>query len=279
VTFAERPLSELRRRFARPGASASRAEIEALSSDPRAGARALAGALERRRERHARESRRLTRLSRAEQEARLAGAECIAGVDEVGVGPLAGPVVAAAVTLPADSRLVGLNDSKRLSAKQRERLDAEIREVATALAIAWATHEEIDRINVYQAGLLAMRRAVLALEAPPDAVFVDARSIPGLALPQHPVKGGDARVACVAAASIVAKVYRDAWMRDLGRRHPGYGFEHNAGYGTSQHLAALRERGPTPVHRFSFAPVREAAEWRRARRRGSRAGGRASPTS
>jgi ribonuclease HII len=276
VSLAEVPLGELRRRFA-PGAERpTPVVLGALRADPRAGARALAEALERRRERDARESRRLEKLSRLERAARAEGAERIAGVDEVGVGPLAGPLVAAAVVLPPRARLVGLDDSKRLSRVARARLDGEIRAVALGVSLGWTSLEEIDRLNVYRAGLVAMRRAVEGLPFAPDVLFVDARALPDLPLEQHSVAGGDARVACVAAASIVAKVYRDAWMRDLDRRHPGYGFARNAGYGTAEHLEALAKLGPCPAHRHACAPVREAAG-RRCRAAAARR--RTSPTS
>jgi ribonuclease HII len=193
---------------------------------------------------------------------RRSGVGRVAGVDEVGMGPLAGPVVAAAVVLPAGLPPRGLDDSKRLSVASRERLDAEIRRIARAIGIGWATPQEIDRLNVYQAGLLAMRRAVETLREEPDCLVVDARTIPGVGVRQECVVGGDRRVAAVAAASVVAKVYRDAWMRDLDRRFPGYGFVRNMGYGTREHLCALGERGPSPAHRMSYAPVRAAGPMR-----------------
>ena len=160
----------------------------------------------------------------------------------------------------------GLDDSKQVAPEERERLDIEIRRAAVDVAIGWASPSEIDRINIYQASLLAMRRAVERLDGVPQRILVDARTIPGLEVQQEAVVRGDGRVAAIAAASIVAKVYRDAWMRDLDRRHDGYGFATNAGYATPEHRMALARLGPTPVHRFSFAPVREAA----ARRRGTR---------
>jgi ribonuclease HII len=276
VNLSEVPLAELRRRFA-PGAERpTRSVLDALRADSRAGARTLGQALERRRVWAARESRRLAELWRLERAARAEGAERIAGVDEVGVGPLAGPLVAAAVVLPPHARLVGLDDSKRLSRRARELLDAEIRALALGVSLGWAAPDEIDRLNVYRAGLVAMRRAVEGLPFQPDALFVDARTIPDLPLRQTAIAGGDARVACVAAASIVAKVYRDAWMRDLDRRHPGYGFARNAAYGTAEHLEALSKLGPCAAHRFSCAPVREAVIRGRRTARGRR---RPSPTS
>jgi ribonuclease HII len=164
-------------------------------------------------------------------------------------------VVAAAVVLPERVALPGLDDSKRLAPELRERLAAEIRAQALALALAEVWPDEIDRRNVYRAGLEAMRRAVLALPLAPDHVLVDARTIPGIAAEQTPLVGGDARDGSIAAASVVAKVHRDAIMVRLDGEFPGYGFAEHKGYATASHLAALRRRGPCPVHRRSFAPV------------------------
>ncbi len=187
------------------------------------------------------------------------GIRLVAGVDEVGMGPLAGPVVAAAVVLPAGSVLDGVADSKVLLAHVRERLATEIRRRALAVGIGVCEASEIDRLNIYQAGLCAMRRAVDAL-APlvPGFVLVDGREIPGLPIPQCAYPKGDGFVCSIAAASIVAKVHRDAIMRELDDRYPGYGFGRHMGYSTQAHFAAIRERGPSPVHRRSFAPVRAA---------------------
>ncbi len=251
-------LAELRRRFA-ADAAVEDAALAALRCDPRRGARDLAQLLLRRRERDALEDARLEALWACERELRPAGARFAAGVDEVGMGPLAGPVVAAAVLLPEGVRLEGLRDSKRLTARARASLSAEIRCVSLGFAIGSATREEIDRINIYQAGLLAMRRAVEGLRPAADAVLVDARRIPGIGIPQSPVIAGDDRVASISAASIVAKVYRDTLMCELHVRHPGYGFDRNHGYGTAEHLGALDRLGPSPEHRHSFAPVSRAA--------------------
>jgi ribonuclease HII len=252
------PLEQLRRLYRPEGERASDAVLAALSADPRAGARELAAAILRRRERAAREDQRLEALFHTERELSLRGRRRIAGVDEAGMGPLAGPVVAAAVVLPPGARLPGLRDSKQLSPRARERLDRAIREIAAGVSVGWSLPEEIDRVNIYQAGLLAMRRAVESLDPPPDCLLVDARTVPAVRLSQQAIVGGDARIASIAAASIVAKVYRDAWMCDLGRRYPGYGFDQHKGYGTSGHMQALSERGPTPWHRRSFEPVRSA---------------------
>lgn len=232
-----------------------------LGRDPRAGAQRLAQRVldedrARRRER-ARLGRRLALRNRLLR----GGARLVAGVDEVGVGPLAGPLVAAAVILPpridADA-LSGLDDSKKLGATARERLAASIHACALAVSIGSVSPREIDAMNVYHAGHEALRRAVAGLALPPDHVLVDARTIPRIDAAQTPIVGGDGRDASIAAASIVAKVHRDRLMQRVARRHPGYGFERHVGYATREHLDALARRGPTPVHRCSFAPVARA---------------------
>ncbi|HSK41105.1 MAG TPA: ribonuclease HII [Arenibaculum sp.] len=182
----------------------------------------------------------------------------VCGVDEVGRGPLAGPVVAAAAILPHDGlprRLAGaIDDSKATARRLREELAPAIREHCW-VALGTATVEEIDRINILQASLIAMRRAVEALGVAPDLALVDGRHAPALACPSRAVVGGDARCLSIAAASIVAKVVRDDLMADLAREHPGYGWERNAGYPTAEHKGALARLGVTRHHRRSFAPV------------------------
>jgi ribonuclease HII len=184
------------------------------------------------------------------------GIRHVAGVDEVGMGPLAGPVVAAAVVLPIETHIDGVADSKVLPAALRERLAAEIRRRALAVGIGVVEPAEIDRVNIYQAGLRALRHAVEEL-APlvPGFVLVDGREIPDLGIPQSAYPKGDAFVTSIAAASIVAKCHRDALMRQLDATYPVYGFGRHMGYATRDHLAALRAHGPSPVHRRSFAPV------------------------
>ena len=174
------------------------------------------------------------------------------------MGPLAGPVVAAAVVFPPGFKPDGIADSKVLRAEVRERLDREIRRRALAIGIGVVEPDEIDRLNIYRAGLSALRRAVDALSLVPGFVLVDGREIPDLPVPQSAYPKGDSFVCSIAAASIVAKVHRDAIMRDLDTRYPGYGFARHMGYSTRAHFAAIRERGPSPVHRRSFAPVRAA---------------------
>ena len=180
------------------------------------------------------------------------GISPVAGVDEVGMGPLAGPVVAAAVILLADSLIEDLNNSKALSRAVRERVDAEVRRVAIAVGVGLATVVEIDHLNIYQAGLEAMRCAVAALGQLPRYVLVDGRTIPGLGLPQMEFTKGDGRVYSIAAASVVAKVHRDRLMCELEREHPGYGFAGHVGYATAEHREAIRRLGPCPAHRRSF---------------------------
>ena len=233
--------------------------LKLLLGDGRRGARDLAALLERRREARRREARRIGRLFALRRQLYAAGARVVAGVDEVGVGPLAGPLVAAAVVLPARVRLPGLNDSKQLTAEEREGLDREVRAQAVAFSIAQLSADEVDRLNTRGASLEAMRRAVLGLSAAPDHVLVDAFTIPALTAPQTPLIGGDARDGSIAAASIVAKVYRDALMRELDARHPGYGFAHHKGYATREHVAALARLGPCPEHRKSFTRISQLA--------------------
>lgn len=182
----------------------------------------------------------------------------IAGVDEAGRGPLAGPVVAAAVILPDACAIVGLADSKQLSAARRQALAVEIRATASAWAVAEASVQEIDTLNILQATLLAMQRAVTALSLQPAETWVDGNKAPVLPTPVRTIVGGDAKVAAISAASILAKVERDRQLVALDRVYPGYGFAQHKGYGTKAHLAALQARGVTPLHRRSFAPVRRA---------------------
>ena len=180
----------------------------------------------------------------------------ICGVDEAGRGPLAGPVVAAAVILDPARPIVGLADSKKLSAGKREKLAVEIRAKALAWHVAEATVEEIDTLNILQATLLAMQRAVAGLALTPTEVLIDGNRCPRLDLPMRAIIGGDATVAEISAASILAKTVRDAGMRVLHAQFPQYDFARHMGYGTAAHLAALHTHGPCPWHRRSFAPVR-----------------------
>jgi ribonuclease HII len=186
-----------------------------------------------------------------------AGIKWLAGVDEVGRGPLAGGVVTAAVILPANHGIEGLADSKVLSSRQRENLYLDIVGRALCWSVARATVEEIDRFNILQATLMAMRRAVMGLSQQPDFVAVDGNRLPQWEYRGEAVVKGDGRVEVISAASILAKVVRDAEMKAFDVTYPGYGFAANKGYGTPQHLEALARKGPTAIHRRSFAPVRE----------------------
>lgn len=187
----------------------------------------------------------------------IRGHEIIAGVDEVGRGPLAGPVVAAAVILDKTRYIDGLKDSKLLSPSKRRYLDLEIRDKALAVAIGWAEVEEIDRMNILQAALLAMSRAVNALTLQPDVILVDGNRCPRWSYESHAIIGGDQKVSVISAASIVAKVYRDQRMVDYHEQFPHYGFNQHMGYGTLLHRQALKQYGPCDIHRRSFAPVKE----------------------
>jgi ribonuclease HII len=181
----------------------------------------------------------------------------VAGVDEAGRGPLAGPVVAAAVILDERHPIKGLADSKKLTALRRERLFDEIRAKALCCSIAEASVEEIDRLNILQATLLAMRRAVAGLRLKPNKVVVDGNRLPTLEVRAEAIVGGDALVPAISAASILAKVHRDRWCLTLDQQYPQYGFAQHKGYGTAAHLAALRAHGPCAQHRTSFRPVAE----------------------
>jgi ribonuclease HII len=178
-----------------------------------------------------------------------------AGVDEAGRGPLAGPVVAAAVILDDQNPIHGLNDSKKLTARRREALFDEIRARSLCCAIAEASVQEIDQLNILQATLLAMKRAVEALRLPPKLVLVDGNRLPIWAVRAEAVVNGDALVPAISAASILAKVHRDRLCAQMHLRHPAYGFDRHKGYGTAQHLAALQAHGPSDCHRMTFAPV------------------------
>ena len=181
-----------------------------------------------------------------------------AGVDEAGRGPLAGPVVAAAVILDPRQGIAGLADSKKLTARRREQLFDQIQDKALCCAIGQASVEEIDRLNILQATLLAMQRAVVGLRLVPARVLVDGNRLPRLPMLAEAIIGGDAKVPAISAASILAKVHRDRWCEQIDAEYPQYGFAAHKGYGTAAHLAALRQHGPTPWHRRSFAPVAQA---------------------
>jgi ribonuclease HII len=214
----------------------------------------------RRKKRNAveRERRRLDRLHLFEERARSSGYRLVGGIDEVGRGPLAGPVVAACVVTEGQLRLRGLNDSKQVIREVRESLAVEIKERCVAWAVGEASVEEIDRLNIYWASILAMERALAALHVPPEYLLTDAVRIKSWSGPQEPVIKGDAKCATVAAASIVAKVYRDGLLVALHERYPQYGFDQHKGYASPQHIAALNAHGPCVEHRRAFWRVRAA---------------------
>lgn len=232
--------------------------VEALENDSRQGAHQLAKRIRERRRSNRSEGQRLHSLLRFEIELWNDGYQLIAGVDEAGMAPLAGPVVAGAVILPRHYKLRGLNDSKKiLDAETREEMAKIIKRDAVCWAFGFAEVEEIDRINIYHAGLLAMQRAFQSLTCVPDFVLVDARRIPHCPSPQRGIIHGDALSASIAAASIIAKTTRDAHMLELDCMYSGYGFASHKGYPTPEHCRALKELGALPIHRRSFARVRE----------------------
>ncbi|HXT97568.1 MAG TPA: ribonuclease HII [Polyangia bacterium] len=251
-------LPELRERYVDRGRPLP-ADVEAaLAADPRAGARAILEAVARRRRDNRSEGQRLRTMLRFETALWGQGVARIAGVDEAGMSPLAGPVAAAAVILAPGTRIPEVDDSKRLDAETRERLAPIIKQRAVAWAVAYAEVEEIDRINIYWAGLAAMRRAIEALAPTAEHLLIDGRKLRDVALPQERIIGGDGKSLSIAAASILAKTARDARMRALDAQYPGYGFAQHKGYPVSAHADALQKLGACPVHRRSFALVRVA---------------------
>ncbi|MBS0253269.1 MAG: ribonuclease HII [Proteobacteria bacterium] len=242
----------------REGRPLDKAIEAALKRDARPGARAILVAVERRRFDNRSEGQRLRKLLRFETDLWSSGVLQVAGVDEAGMSPLAGPVCAAAVVFEPGTRIPGVDDSKKLDAAARERLAIEIKKVAVTWAVGWAEVHEIDSLNIYWAGILAMRRAVEGLARPPDHILLDARRIKDLSIPQQAIIRGDSKSLTIAAASIIAKTSRDAKMCDLDSEHPGYGLKTHKGYPVREHLAALKKLGASPIHRRSFAPVRIA---------------------
>ncbi len=196
----------------------------------------------------------------AERQAQAEGYRLVAGVDEAGRGALGGPVVAAAIVLPADRRVAHVVDSKCLSLAQREYIFCQLLAEKIDCAVGIVPAAQIDALNIRQAALEAMAQAVTALQPQPDFALIDGLDAPALAVPYRCVTDGDASCYCIAAASIIAKVFRDRLMEHLAQLYPYYGFERNRGYGTPEHLAALRKYGPSPVHRRSFAPVKELSQ-------------------
>lgn len=242
-------ISEIKKEFEL--AEEGREELyEMYAYDTRSGVQKLIQKYQKQDEKLDLERRRLQQMRQYEEI--YAQYEYICGIDEVGRGPLAGPVVAAAVILPKDCEILYLNDSKKLSAKKREELYEEIQEKAVAIGIGMVGPGRIDEINILQATYEAMRQAVGELAVQPQILLNDAVTIPGIAIPQVSIIKGDAKSVSIAAASVIAKVTRDRLMEEYERVFPGYGFADNKGYGSAAHIAALKELGPTLIHRRSF---------------------------
>lgn len=241
-------------------ASVGRRTVEYLLCDERAGVRALGEKYLKHVRSRERERARLRRLLGAERELRDGRVRFVAGVDEAGMAPLAGPVVAAAVVLPDDWLADGLDDSKRVSPERREDLDREIRDAAIAVGLGVVSERIVDRINVYRASRVAMIQALTRLDRPVDLALLDGRPPRTFPVPHRAVVGGDGRVRAIAAASILAKVARDRLLADAHRRWPEYGFVRHKGYPTPEHFAALRAHGLSPIHRLSFPRVWEEAD-------------------
>lgn len=254
---SELSLSELRKRHLVEGVALPAGLMATLEADPRAGAKSLVNALKKQQAGNRAEGQRLRHMLKFELELWEQGYVHIAGVDEAGMGPCAGPVCAAAAILPKGYKLKGLDDSKKiLDEDKRDELAEAVKRDAVAWAVGWSQVAEIDEINIYQAGLQAMRRAVEGLSQKPDYVLVDARKVPGIEQPQRGIIKGDAQSLSIAAGAIIAKTTRDRLMCELDRKHPGYGFAQHKGYPTPEHLAALQQHGACAQHRRSFAPVR-----------------------
>ena len=234
--------------------AASEQELEALAEkyrqDGRAGVRRLAESAGKKLAKLEAERKRMWQMTAYERDYAHLGIIC--GIDEAGRGPLAGPVVAGAVILPADRPILWLNDSKQLSAKRREELYDVIMENAVAVGVGYASPARIDAINILQATYEAMREAIASLKVKPQALLNDAVRIPGVDLPQVPIIHGDAKSGSIAAASIVAKVTRDRLMEEYDKMMPQYGFASNKGYGSRAHIEALKKYGPSPIHRATF---------------------------
>lgn len=224
--------------------------MESFRTDERKGVQNILASQQKKIDAYHKECRRTEELWRYEREHQAC--QFICGIDEVGRGPLAGPVVAAAVILPKDCKILYINDSKQLSAVKRESLYDQIMEEAVSVGIGIVSHEVIDEINILQATYRAMRQAIDSLTVKPDLLLNDAVTIPGVDIDQIPIIKGDAMSISIGAASIIAKVYRDRLMVEMDSLYPGYDFASNKGYGAAKHIAALKEQGPCPIHRKSF---------------------------
>ncbi len=250
--MAKPSLSELRAVVA-SGPPYEDAFVEHLRRDPRSGAKTLYDSCMRRSERAARERTQVEEMLRFEREAQRNGFERVAGVDEAGRGPLAGPIVAAAVVL--SEPVPGVDDSKKLTAEERQGLFVRLHGRPHSIGVQVLAPDVIDQYGIQVANYSVMVKAVAKLDPPPDFLLVDGFSIPGCRFPHERIIKGDARSQSIAAASIVAKVVRDRIMCELDRRYPQYGFARHKGYATAEHLAAIEKHGPCPAHRMSFAPI------------------------
>jgi ribonuclease HII len=251
-------LALIRRRYVERGRPLPEGLEATLRADERAGARAILDAVARRRHDNRAEGQRLRTMLRYERELWATGITLVAGIDEAGMSPLAGPVAASAVIFPPETRIPGVDDCKKLDPAERERLAPLIKKAALAWAVAFVEHDEIDRLNIYWAGICAMERAVRGLSVAPEHLLIDGRRLKEVTLPQKRIFQGDCKSFSIAAASILAKTARDARMRELDETFPGYGFARHKGYPVREHLLVLAARGPCPVHRRSFAPVQLA---------------------
>ena len=245
-------INEIKEILSRCSIDALPAQLKQWEGDSRKGVQNVLTSFRKKYERHLQEQARLEEILTYERGCWAAGYALVAGIDEVGRGPLAGPVVAAAVILPQECKIEGVNDSKKLSAAKRDELYDEIMDKAVAVGLGMASPARIDEINILQATYEAMRQAIGNLKVKPDLLLNDAVTIPEVVIPQVPIIKGDAKSVSIAAASIVAKVTRDRLMEEYDKVLPGYGFASNKGYGSAEHIKALQTLGPTPIHRRSF---------------------------
>lgn len=243
-------MKEIRLEFEKAGWEEYAMLFQVYADDERAGVRQLIEKYRRKEEKLLLEKKRIRQMMRYEEE--YAACQYICGIDEVGRGPFAGPVVAGAVILPKGCEILYVNDSKQLSAKKREELYDVIMEKAIAVGIGASSPARIDEINILQATYEAMQKAVAELKTVPDLLLNDAVTIPGIEIPQVPIIKGDEKSISIAAASIIAKVTRDRMMEEYDKLLPGYGFAANKGYGSAEHIRALQKLGPSPIHRRSF---------------------------
>lgn len=251
-------LAEIRQRYLHEGRTLPSDVERALAEDERPGARTILDAVRRRRRDNRAEGQRLRHMLQFERELWARGVELIAGIDEAGMSPLAGPVAAAAVVLDKGWRAPKINDSKQVDPETRQELSELIRREARAWSVAFVEPEEIDRLNIYWAGICAMQRAVEGLGLVPQHLLIDARKLRELAIEQSKIVKGDERSLSIAAASILAKTARDARMVAYDGEYPGYGFARHKGYPVREHVLALERQGACPIHRRSFGPVRKA---------------------